>query len=101
MTSFPFRIQIMPGVIAQEVLLGETLLMDVNTMAYFGLDEFGSRIWRELESCKDANEVFRRLAAGSELAEGEIARKFSGVLKGLEMSRIISLEKTTDNEAFQ
>jgi hypothetical protein len=79
-------------VISQEVLLGETLLMDVKSLTYFGLDELGTRIWKEIESCVDANEVFRRLQSSSELSEEALARKFDGILKGLEISRIVTLE---------
>ena len=92
MSRFLYSIRISPDVIAQEVLLGETLLLDTGSLAYFGLDEFGSRIWREIESCKDAGEVFRRICESSELEPEVLARKMEGVLRGLEMSRIITLE---------
>lgn len=88
----------MPDVISQEVLLGETLLMDVKSLAYFGLDEFGSGIWKALESCNDAEEVYSCLKKSSSMAAGmsedAVASKFNAILRALEASRIITLEPT-------
>ena len=92
MTEFPYKVKISPAVISQEVLLGETILMDMKSLAYFGLDDFGSRMWKSLVSCADAQQVFEDLRALSDLDEETFARKFNGVMKGLEMSRIITLE---------
>ena len=66
--------------------------MDVKTLAYFGLDALGSTIWQELQQCDDADEVFRRLRSSAGLDDDLLERKFGGILKGLEMSRIITLQ---------
>ena len=92
MASFPYRVTISPNVISQEVLLGETVLMNVETLAYFGLDELGSKIWRELSSCNDAQEAFDRVSKDSGVDGEKLAATFNGILRGLEMSKIISLE---------
>ena len=92
MTRFPYRVHISPSVISQQVLLGETILMDVESLAYFGLDELGSRIWNSLQTCDDAQQVFDGLTEATGIDEEALATKYEGVLKGLEISRIISLE---------
>ncbi|MBT6125779.1 MAG: PqqD family protein, partial [Halieaceae bacterium] len=38
-----------PDVISQEVS-GETVLLDLNSEHYFGLDEVGTRIWQLIDS---------------------------------------------------
>ena len=73
-------------------MLGETLLMDVKSLAYFGLDELGTKIWTALETCTHTQEVFDGLIEVDDLDEEVLARKFQGILQGLEMSNIISLE---------
>ena len=93
MATFPYKAQINPSVIAQEVLLGETLLMDVKSMNYFGLDEFGSRIWRALAECEDVDVIYRRLIESSDISGDSFTRQFLGVLRGLEVSKIITLEE--------
>ena len=101
LASFPFKIRISPDVISQEVLLGETLLMDVKTLTYFGLDALGSNIWHELQQCDDADEVFRRLRSTAALDDDVLERKFSGIIKGLEVSGIITLQlEASDTSSF-
>jgi len=92
MPSYPYRIRISPDVISQEVLLGETVLLDVKTLVYFGLDALGSAVWREIQERPDADEAFSRLLASTGLGEEELVQKFSSILRGLENSRIIQLE---------
>lgn len=81
--------------ISQEVFLGETILMNVDSLAYFGLDELGSKIWRELNDCDDAQEVFDRIAGAGDYEETKLLQTFRGILSGLEMSKIIRLEPTS------
>ncbi|HKJ17497.1 MAG TPA: PqqD family protein [Xanthomonadales bacterium] len=93
MNTHDFDIQISENVISQEVLLGETLLLDTSSLAYFGLDELGSLIWREMNACSDASELYARVQSSADLNEQILARKFDGILSGLEAAGIISLTK--------
>lgn len=93
MPSFPFKIRISPDVISQRVALGETVLMNIKTLVYFGLDELGSAVWREIQDCADADEAFSRLLASTRLSQDELDHKFYIIIKGLEDSRIIQLEE--------
>lgn len=43
------RVKIPAGVLSQE-LAGETVLLNLNTGVYFGLDPIGTRIWRLLQT---------------------------------------------------
>lgn len=91
--AVPRTIRVSPEVIFQEVLLGESLLLHTGTLAYFALDDFGTRLWREIERCDDGAEVLRRLEAGSGLPADVIEQKFKIIINGLQHSGIIELEE--------
>jgi hypothetical protein len=92
LAPFPFKIRVSPDVISQDVLLGETLLLDLGTLVYFGLNELGTAVWRELQSSTDANEIFQRLLTSTGLPPASLEAKFEGIITGLEANRIIALE---------
>ena len=93
MKSFPFKIRISPDVISQDVFLGEVLLMNVKSLIYFGLDDLGAAVWRELQNGSEANAIFERVQINTGLPEETLAAKFEGIIKGLEASGIIALER--------
>ena len=51
------NITISSEVLAQEVG-GETVLLDLQSESYFGLDEVGTRIWQLLQEQNDLQKVF-------------------------------------------
>ena len=53
-------ITISPEVISQEVS-GETVLLDLESECYFGLDEVGTRIWQLLKETNDLKVIFDTL----------------------------------------
>jgi len=89
---FNIKFTISPDVIDQEVQLGETLLMDVKTLTYFGLTSLGTVLWREMQTCRDLDEVFARVVRQSDLPEDELVTVVRGILRGLEQSRLVRLE---------
>ncbi len=50
-------IHILPDVLSQEVS-GETVLLDLNSENYFGLDEIGTRIWQLLQEYGGIQKVY-------------------------------------------
>ena len=96
MASFPYKVRISPDVISQEVLLGETVLMDVGRLVYFGLDELGSEVWKEIGRCPAADRAFSRLLESTNLSRQELEPKFNMIIRGLEQSRIITLESSAE-----
>jgi len=53
-------IALSPDVISQEVS-GETVLLDLESEAYFGLDEVGTRIWQLIKETNDLNTIYNTL----------------------------------------
>ena len=92
MKQFRQNITISPDVIAEKIQLGETLLMDVKTLADFGLDTLGSTIWEEMQGCADADELFEKVTASSQLPASQLETKFRQILQGLAGSRLIALK---------
>ena len=50
-------IKILPDVLSQEVS-GETVLLDLNSENYFGLNEIGTRIWQLLQEDGNLQQVY-------------------------------------------
>lgn len=96
MSGLDYIIRVSPDVIFQEVLLGESLLMDTRSLTYFALDELGTRVWQEIREGGEVAPAFRCLVAATGLPEDDLLLKFNSIIKGLERSRIIQLEHKTD-----
>ena len=67
------RIARRPRVLSNEVL-GEVVLLDLDTGTYYGANELGARIWRELEEGCTAAELVGRLAPGLDAEPELVAR---------------------------
>ena len=60
MISLQQKITISPEVLSQEVD-GETVLLDLESESYFGLDEVGTRIWQLVNDGKNLQAVLETL----------------------------------------
>jgi len=89
---FNLKFTISPNVIDQEVLLGETVLMDVKTLRYFGLTSIGTILWREMQIDSDLDQVFARVVRQCELSEVELAALVRNIVNGMAQSGLIRLE---------
>ena len=69
-----------PDVISQEVS-GETVLLDLQTENYFGLDEVGTRIWQLIKETDDLKAIFNTLLDEYEVSEDRLQNDM-GVLLG-------------------
>jgi len=87
-------ISISPDVISQEIQLGETLLLDVKTLAYFGLDELGTRFWAAMQQSADADDVMEIVASQTGQSTEHLAARFKAILKGMHQSRLIELKRS-------
>jgi hypothetical protein len=89
---FRLRFSISPDVIDQEVQLGETLLLDVKTLKYFGLTSLGTILWREMQNSQDLDDVFVQVASQSDLPEAELAAVVRAIIGGMEQMGLIRVE---------
>ena len=89
MHSAPNRkISISPDVISTEIFFGESLLLNVKTLSYFGLDSLGTKLWTLLQEHEDTQTVFDRLRQESPLDREQLTLKFEGILGGLQLHRL-------------
>jgi hypothetical protein len=86
--------EISPEVISTEAQLEETLLMNTRTLAYFGLDPLGSKLWRVMQACQDADEVIALVAETSGKTVLELEPVMQSILSGMERSRLLNITKT-------
>ena len=73
-------ISLSPDVISQEAS-GETVLLDLQTENYFGLDEVGTRIWQLIKETDDLKAIFNTLLDEYEVSEDRLQNDM-GVLLG-------------------
>lgn len=55
---FDSKIEVSPEVISQEIS-GETVILDLKSESYFGLDQTGTRIWELLQEKKVPAEILQ------------------------------------------
>ena len=65
------RIDLSPDVVAREVG-GETMLLDLSSGTYFGLDEVGGRVWQALEDGNSLAEACDRIEADFDVSRDQL-----------------------------
>jgi len=87
-------IALSPDVISQEVS-GETVLLDLESENYFGLDEVGTRIWQLIRETNDLSTIYKTLLEEYEVSEEQLQRDLSELLSEIERLGLITLEAVT------
>jgi Coenzyme PQQ synthesis protein D (PqqD) len=84
-------ITLSPDVISQEVS-GETVLLDLNSENYFGLDEVGTRIWQLIESSGKLQDIYDTLLAEYEVEADQLLEDMEQLLGDIEKAGLVSLQ---------
>jgi len=84
-------ITLSPEVISQEVS-GETVLLDLESENYFGLDEVGTRIWQLLKETSDLRAVYSTLLEEYEVEEERLQTDLAALLTEIAGLGLITLE---------
>ena len=85
------EIQVSPDVISQEVFFEETLLMDVKTMAYFGLDPLGTSLWKRINDGEQPDTLVENLSGEFDLEREAAERKCAGIVFALQKTGLVRL----------
>ena len=80
-----------PDVISQEVS-GETVLLDLNSENYFGLDEVGTRIWQLIESSGSLQTVYDTMLTEYEVEADQLLEDMEQLISDIEKAGLISLK---------
>ncbi len=91
--SIPFssNVIISSEVLAQEVD-GETVLLDLQSESYFGLDEVGTRIWQLLQEHNELQKVFDIMLEEYDVDAKQLEKDLNGLLDKLLNEELITLE---------
>jgi hypothetical protein len=85
-------ISLSPDVISQEVS-GETVLLDLQSENYFGLDEVGTRIWQLIGETGDLEAVYKTLLGEYEVSEERLLRDLDALLGEIAALGLVKLEQ--------
>lgn len=88
-------VTISPEVMSQEVS-GETVLLDLQSESYFGLDEVGTRVWQLLQEKDDLQGVYDVMLAEYDVEPDQLKDDLEELLGKLSDSGLVSLEAMQD-----
>ena len=97
MISLQQKVTISKEVLSQEVD-EESVLLDMKSESYFGLDEVGTRIWQLLKNGSDLQNVFEILLAEYEVGEDELKKDLQEHIAQLVDAGLISLTKLNPDD---
>ena len=85
-------ITLSPEVISQEVS-GETVLLDLESENYFGLDEVGTRIWQLIKETSDLQAIYNTLLEEYEVEEERLQTDLEALLGEIASLGLITLKE--------
>ena len=84
-------ITLSPEVISQEVS-GETVLLDLDSENYFGLDEVGTRIWQLIKETSDLQAIYKTLLEEYEVEEERLQTDLELLLGEISTLGLVSMQ---------
>ena len=84
-------IEISSEILTQEVG-GETVILDLKTESYFGLDEVGTRIWQLLQQEKDTQNITETMLDEYDVEEKQLEKDIQNLLTKLNEAGIITFD---------
>ncbi len=87
------KIIISTDVLNQEVS-GETVLLDLKSETYFGLDATGTRIWQLIREKGDVQSVFDTMLVEFDVDEAQLRKDFSALLAQLSEAGLVSMDSS-------
>ena len=91
--SFSNRAQIAPDVMIQEVG-GESVLLDLKTERYLGLNEVGTRMWQALSESDSIQAAYDTLQAEYDVTPQQLEEDLRDLLNRLLENALITTEPT-------
>jgi len=74
---------------------GETVLLDLESENYFGLDEVGTRIWQLIKEKDDLQAIYNTLLDEYEVEESRLQADLEALLGEISKLGLVSLEART------
>ena len=86
------RVEISTDVLSQEVD-GETVLLDLNSEAYFGLDQVGTRIWQLLQEVGELPAVYDIMLDEYDVDGEKLKEDLDALITDLDEAGLISVSE--------
>jgi len=83
-----------PDVLSQE-LDGETVLLDLNSETYFGLNEVGTRVWQLIPEAVGLEGIFQALLAEYEVDEATLLEDLRELINDFSDAGLITVHPDT------
>jgi hypothetical protein len=71
----------------------ESVLLDLNSESYFGLDEIGTRMWSVLTAATSVEEAFETLRDEYEVDPEKLRVDLAGFVESLAAARLIEIKR--------
>jgi hypothetical protein len=84
------HVTLSPDALHQEVA-GETVILDLSSETYFGLDEVGTRVWQLLEANGNLQAVYDALLEEYEVDAEQLGADLDSLLSSLRESGLITM----------
>ncbi len=75
---------------------GETVLLDLQSESYFGLDAVGTRIWQLLQENNSLQKVFDTMLEEYDVDEKELEKDLNELLDKLLEEKLITIEPAAE-----
>ena len=85
------KIEISSEVLTQEVG-GETVILDLKSESYFGLDEVGTRIWQLLVEQEDIRTITATMLNEYDVEEKQLEKDIQNLLTQLNKAGIVTFD---------
>jgi hypothetical protein len=82
------RIEVPEGVLVRE-LQGESVLLNLDSESYFGLDDVGTRMWHALATTASAGAAFEVLLAEFDVSPEELGRDLAEFIAALSAAGLV------------
>lgn len=89
------KVKISKEVLSQEIH-GETVLMDLASEQYFGLDVVGTRVWQLLRDGKSREQLLTVMLEEFEVGREQLESDISSLLEKLISAGLISVEHSDE-----
>ena len=85
------KIKISPKVHSQEVG-DETILLDLQSESYFGLDEIGTRVWQLIQENGDMDCIIETILSEYDVEAGQLQNDLGDLVEKLAAAGLVSIE---------
>lgn len=89
--DFSSKVEISPDVLYQEVN-GESVLLDLKSESYFGLDATGTRIWQLMQESQGLQGAYEVMLSEFDVDRDQLRQDISKLLGELSGAGLVSLE---------